>query len=477
MRTIPTVTGPVAGRLLLAGLVAVWAAWTAGAAAGATTNPLEGIREARQIAGPDFKLAQARGKVILLLYWGINNPDPKAALSALTTVRSKYAGDRRLVVIASHVQTMGPSVREFLKTFRAAFPVFQGLEIPGSPAGEEVPTALLFTHTGAMTAQGEVHTLLKKLAILVEAAPEPLPDLTILDGVEVRQFRAEAAALVPGKSIAPAMRFFEARAKGSSAEAAEAAAIVKKARAWIAAETTRLADLSTTKPGAALGPLRVLALTTAGLPEGDRPARLLADLDKEPGVEALAQLSQAVSALLERIYRDGEDVEIARQAAALREQLDACLERGDMAAGLKGEAQAMATAMSDVGIGTAMWLSNYAEALRRAKAANKPVLACFTGSDWCMWCMKLQNEVFATEEFKAWAAQNVILLEVDFPRHKALPPAMTKANDALQDKYVIRGFPTVLFLDADGAVLGKSGYVGGGPQRWIERARATLHGG
>jgi protein disulfide-isomerase len=84
--------------------------------------------------------------------------------------------------------------------------------------------------------------------------------------------------------------------------------------------------------------------------------------------------------------------------------------------------------------------------------------------------------VFETPEFKAWAGQNVILLEVDFPRHKALSPAAVKANDALQDKYVIRGFPTVLFLDADGAVLGKSGYLGGGPQRWIERARSAISG-
>ncbi|MCY2930183.1 MAG: thioredoxin family protein [Planctomycetota bacterium] len=473
MRNVAIVTGRPAGRLLLAGLVA---ALTAGAAAGGT-NPLEGIREARQIAGPDFKLAQARGKVILLLYWGINGGDARTALSALTAVQTKYAGDRRVVVVASHVQTMSPQVREFLKTFHPTFPVFQGLEIPGSPAGEEVPTALLFTHTGAMTAQGDVRTLLKKLASLTEAAPEPLPDLTILDGVEVRHFRSEAAQLVPGKSIAPTIRLLDSRAKGSSDEAQEAAAIVKRARAWIFTETTRLADVSTTKPGAALGPLRILAATTAGLPEGDRPARLLADLDKEPGMDTLAQLSQTGTALLDRIYRDGEDVEIARQAAALRERLEACLEREDMSPALKREAQAMATAIADVGIGTAMWLSDYNEALRRAKTSHKPVLACFTGSDWCMWCMKLQNEVFETAEFKAWAAESVILLEVDFPRHKTLSPAAAKANDALQDKYVVRGFPTVLFLDADGAVMGKSGYVGGGAQRWIERARTTLRGG
>ncbi|MCY2927402.1 MAG: hypothetical protein NT031_18585 [Planctomycetota bacterium] len=145
--------------------VLVWAglAFLARSAAGATTNPLEGIRDARQIAGPDFQLTQARGRVIVLLYWGINSADSKGALATLAAVQSKYATDKRVVVVASHVQTMNADVREFLKSLHPPFPVFQGLEIPGSPAGEEIPSALLFTHTGAMTAQGEIKSLLPRV--------------------------------------------------------------------------------------------------------------------------------------------------------------------------------------------------------------------------------------------------------------------------------------------------------------------------
>lgn len=448
----------------------------AGSAGAATSNPLEGIRDTRQISGPEFKLTQARGRVILLLYWGINSADSKGVLAALAEVQNKYAADKRVVVVASHVQTMGQPVRELLKSLHPTFPVYQGLEIPGSPAGEEVPTAMLFTHTGAMTAQGELKSLLRKLDSLVSKAPDPLPDPTILDGVTIGQFRAEAAQIVPGKSMAGSFEFFEARAKPGEPGAAEAAGILKKARAWIAAETKRLTEMSSVRPAAALGPLRTLAATTAGLPEGARAQALLAELEKDPNVAAMSELAGAVNALLDKIYRDGEDIEAGRQASALQERIEACLERSDLTAPLRDEAKALTTAIADVGLGTALWLTNYHEALRRAKVARKPVLAYFTGSDWCLWCSRLQSEVFETGDFKTWAAQDVILLEVDFPRHKALTPAHKKINDSLQDKYVIRGFPTVLFLDAEGAVLGRSGYLVGGPQRWIQNARTAIRG-
>ena len=80
-------------------LAALMAALAPGAANAATTNPLEGIHEARQIAGPDFPLTQGRGRVILLLYWGVNSADSKGALSTLAAVQARYAGDKRVATI------------------------------------------------------------------------------------------------------------------------------------------------------------------------------------------------------------------------------------------------------------------------------------------------------------------------------------------------------------------------------------------
>ena len=61
------------------------------------------------------------------------------------------------------------------------------------------------------------------------------------------------------------------------------------------------------------------------------------------------------------------------------------------------------------------WSDNYAKALAQAKAEKKLVLVDFTGSDWCGWCIKLDKEVFSKPEFKTYAKENLVLVELDFP--------------------------------------------------------------
>lgn len=120
------------------------------------------------------------------------------------------------------------------------------------------------------------------------------------------------------------------------------------------------------------------------------------------------------------------------------------------------------------------WLTDLKKATAESKKTGKPILADFTGSDWCGWCIKLKDEVFSTPEFKAWAAKNVILLEVDFPRQKEQSEELKKQNKELGAKYQVGGYPTVLFLDAKGKVLGKSGYLPGGPEAWLKDASKQL---
>ncbi len=116
------------------------------------------------------------------------------------------------------------------------------------------------------------------------------------------------------------------------------------------------------------------------------------------------------------------------------------------------------------------WLTNYDEAIAKAKKEKKVVIADFTGSDWCGWCIKLKDEVFSKPEFKEWAKDNAVLLELDFPRNKKLPEDLKKQNDKLQQQFKIEGFPTVVYLDGTGKELGRGGYVAGGPEAWIAAA-------
>ncbi|MFQ5845116.1 MAG: thioredoxin family protein, partial [Planctomycetota bacterium] len=120
------------------------------------------------------------------------------------------------------------------------------------------------------------------------------------------------------------------------------------------------------------------------------------------------------------------------------------------------------------------WLTDFEQAAAAAKQTGRPILADFGGSDWCSWCIRLKKEVFDTPEFRKWAGRSVVLLDVDFPRTKAQPEALKKHNAGLLDKYGIRSFPTVLFLDHEGKVLGRSGYRQGGPAAWIDHAKSVL---
>ena len=45
------------------------------------------------------------------------------------------------------------------------------------------------------------------------------------------------------------------------------------------------------------------------------------------------------------------------------------------------------------------WLVNVDEAYALSKKSGKPIMANFTGSDWCGWCHRLQANVFAKPAF------------------------------------------------------------------------------
>ncbi|HKL22686.1 MAG TPA: thioredoxin family protein, partial [Tichowtungia sp.] len=53
------------------------------------------------------------------------------------------------------------------------------------------------------------------------------------------------------------------------------------------------------------------------------------------------------------------------------------------------------------------WLTDFEEAKKQAAEKNVPILVDFSGSDWCGWCIKLDNEVFSQDEFKDYAEENL----------------------------------------------------------------------
>jgi thioredoxin-related protein len=121
------------------------------------------------------------------------------------------------------------------------------------------------------------------------------------------------------------------------------------------------------------------------------------------------------------------------------------------------------------------WYTDVKEAIKVSNKKKKPLMLFFTGSDWCGWCIRLQNEVLKTPEFSKWANESVVLVELDYPRRTAQSDLIKKQNNELQQAFGIQGYPTVYFANAtvnkEGKVnfegLGSTGYVAGGPTAWL----------
>ena len=122
------------------------------------------------------------------------------------------------------------------------------------------------------------------------------------------------------------------------------------------------------------------------------------------------------------------------------------------------------------------WLTDVPKAQAQAKAEHKLVMLDFTGSDWCGWCIKLHREVFSKPEFAEYAKKNLVLVEVDFPRSKKQSQELKNANQALQKKYEIQGYPTIIVLNGEGKKVGELGYQPGGPKAFIAELNKLKQG-
>ncbi|WP_345272695.1 thioredoxin family protein [Flaviramulus aquimarinus] len=130
------------------------------------------------------------------------------------------------------------------------------------------------------------------------------------------------------------------------------------------------------------------------------------------------------------------------------------------------------------------WHTDMEKAFDIATKENKKLFLFFTGSDWCGWCIKLQNEVFKTSDFEKWANDNVVLVELDFPRRTPQEETLKAQNRQLQGMFQVRGYPTVHIVQPEKnpegrknlKSLGKTGFVRGGAQKWLAVANNIIKG-
>lgn len=126
--------------------------------------------------------------------------------------------------------------------------------------------------------------------------------------------------------------------------------------------------------------------------------------------------------------------------------------------------QSLTSAVSEIN-----WMTDYNAAKALANKESKPMFLFFTGSDWCPWCMKMDQQILSTPEFQQALSQKVIFVKVDFPRQTKLDKATKEQNDKLSKTFGIQGFPTVILLDSNGQRIDKIGFQSGGGAKYAQK--------
>ena|SRR2546423_6333174 len=125
------------------------------------------------------------------------------------------------------------------------------------------------------------------------------------------------------------------------------------------------------------------------------------------------------------------------------------------------------------------WLTDLGKAKEKATQDNKFILLNFSGSDWCVPCIRLHKEIFDSKEFETFAQKNLVLVNADFPRLRKnqLTKEKTKENEALADQYDHEGkFPLTLLLDANGKVMKSwEGYSNLLPEKFVAEINSIIH--
>jgi protein disulfide-isomerase len=118
---------------------------------------------------------------------------------------------------------------------------------------------------------------------------------------------------------------------------------------------------------------------------------------------------------------------------------------------------------------TIQWQTNYEQAVQQSKATNKPLILFFTGSDWCGWCNKLDEEALETIEFADTIANKFIFVKLDFPLYSNQDPQAKAQNKELQQRFDVRSFPTIVVVDPkQNQQIGVTGYRPGGGKLFAE---------
>lgn len=118
------------------------------------------------------------------------------------------------------------------------------------------------------------------------------------------------------------------------------------------------------------------------------------------------------------------------------------------------------------------WSDDFENACEKAANEEKDLLVAFSGSDWCSWCILLEEEVFSQKAFTEQISADFVPVYIDLPQDKnRLSPAAQKQNANVVKRYQIKRFPAVLLIDGDGDIIAQTAYVEGGRENYLKHIK------
>ena len=119
------------------------------------------------------------------------------------------------------------------------------------------------------------------------------------------------------------------------------------------------------------------------------------------------------------------------------------------------------------------WITSFRKARAIAAQSRRSIVIAYTRYDDSPYCNQLKTEVFETTTFKDYARYNLVLLTVDFSKEAMKDEKVKQERNELADQYAIKGFPTVVVLNAAGQKIATSGLIKGGPDTFLQQLKAV----
>jgi protein disulfide-isomerase len=102
------------------------------------------------------------------------------------------------------------------------------------------------------------------------------------------------------------------------------------------------------------------------------------------------------------------------------------------------------------------WVKNYPQALKIARRLHRPLVLNFAGADAGEATQKIRREIWETADFRTYAAQKLVLVDMEFPPLDELVAARERGDPTLLEKmtlaaaYGIAQLPATIIVRPDG---------------------------